>query len=76
MQKNCVHKLLTLKHRVPFSTPKKLFQMDVASQLTIPDEKIITEGCATIKTLGNVFYNPVQEFNRDLRFNMTSYLFF
>lgn len=27
----------------------------------------ITEGLAKIKTLGNVFYNPVQEFNRDLR---------
>lgn len=27
----------------------------------------ITEGAATIKTAGKVFYNPVQEFNRDLR---------
>lgn len=27
----------------------------------------ITEGSACIKTTGKVFYNPVQEFNRDLR---------
>lgn len=27
----------------------------------------IKEGAATIKTAGKVFYNPVQEFNRDLR---------
>lgn len=26
----------------------------------------IVEGCAKIKTAGKVFYNPVQEFNRDL----------
>lgn len=29
--------------------------------------QIITEGLAKIRTDGNVFYNPVQEFNRDLR---------
>lgn len=27
----------------------------------------ITEGLAKVKTSGKVFYNPVQEFNRDLR---------
>lgn len=27
----------------------------------------ITEGLAKIQTCGKVFYNPVQEFNRDLR---------
>lgn len=27
----------------------------------------IVEGCAKIKTAGKVFYNPVQEFNRDIR---------
>ncbi|CAG9812588.1 unnamed protein product [Phaedon cochleariae] len=26
----------------------------------------ISEGLATVRTVGNVFYNPVQEFNRDL----------
>lgn len=30
-------------------------------------EQLITEGQAKVKTAGNVFYNPVQEFNRDLR---------
>ncbi|KAJ8913229.1 hypothetical protein NQ315_016172 [Exocentrus adspersus] len=30
------------------------------------DTQIITEGLAKIRTGGNVFYNPVQEFNRDL----------
>ncbi|KAF2905205.1 hypothetical protein ILUMI_00982 [Ignelater luminosus] len=29
-------------------------------------EQVITEGLATVKTSGNVFYNQVQEFNRDL----------
>ncbi|KAF5290522.1 hypothetical protein FQA39_LY03626 [Lamprigera yunnana] len=29
-------------------------------------EQVIQEGRATIKTSGKVFYNPVQEFNRDL----------
>lgn len=28
----------------------------------------ILEGQAKIKTSGKVFYNPVQEFNRDLRY--------
>lgn len=32
------------------------------------NKQIITEGQATVKTEGNVFYNPVQEFNRDLRY--------
>lgn len=33
-----------------------------------PDEVYtITEGLAKVKTSGKVFYNPVQEFNRDLR---------
>lgn len=32
------------------------------------NEQTITEGFATVKTQGNVFYNPVQEFNRDLRY--------
>ncbi|XP_064213539.1 tRNA (guanine(26)-N(2))-dimethyltransferase [Tribolium castaneum] len=31
-----------------------------------PETQEITEGLAKIKTLGSVFYNPVQEFNRDL----------
>lgn len=30
-------------------------------------QQSITEGSACIKTSGKVFYNPVQEFNRDLR---------
>lgn len=30
-------------------------------------EQVITEGLATVKTSGKVFYNQVQEFNRDLR---------
>lgn len=30
--------------------------------------QVISEGLATIKTSGKVFYNPVQEFNRDLRY--------
>lgn len=30
-------------------------------------EQIISEGLATVKTGEKVFYNPVQEFNRDLR---------
>lgn len=30
-------------------------------------QHVISEGKATVKTAGNVFYNPVQEFNRDLR---------
>lgn len=29
---------------------------------------IISEGLATVKTSGKVFYNAVQEFNRDLRY--------
>jgi tRNA G26 N,N-dimethylase Trm1 len=32
--------------------------------------KEISEGMARIKTYGNVFYNPVQQFNRDLRLEM------
>lgn len=31
------------------------------------NEQTISEGLAKVKTSGNVFYNPVQEFNRDLR---------
>lgn len=35
-------------------------------------EQTITEGLATIKTQGHVFYNPVQEFNRDLSLSVLS----
>lgn len=31
------------------------------------NEESITEGKATIFNCSNIFYNPVQEFNRDLR---------
>lgn len=43
---------------------------------TQPNEIIqsITEGLACIKTSGKVFYNPVQEFNRDLRLGFTTYI--
>lgn len=37
-------------------------------------EQTITEGFATVKTQGNVFYNPVQEFNRDLRYLLIFHL--
>ncbi|KAB0794028.1 hypothetical protein PPYR_13648 [Photinus pyralis] len=33
---------------------------------TATDQQTINEGRASIKVSGNVFYNPVQEFNRDL----------
>lgn len=33
----------------------------------IKEFQTISEGSATIRTYGKVFYNPVQEFNRDLR---------
>lgn len=39
---------------------------------TINDTQIITEGLAKIQTAGNVFYNPVQEFNRDLRLELNT----
>ncbi|KAK5641038.1 hypothetical protein RI129_009585 [Pyrocoelia pectoralis] len=46
------------------------FKKDMESKPEVPNitnnEQTITEGRATITTLGNVFYNPVQEFNRDL----------
>lgn len=32
----------------------------------------ITEGSATIESEGHVFYNPVQEFNRDLSVSVLS----
>lgn len=32
----------------------------------------ITEGSATIESEGHVFYNPVQEFNRDLSLSVLS----
>lgn len=32
--------------------------------------QLISEGSAVVKTTGNVFYNPVQEFNRDLRYHL------
>lgn len=35
-------------------------------------EQTIIEGSTKIKTTGKVFYNPVQEFNRDLRLNCTA----
>lgn len=34
----------------------------------------ITEGSACIKTTGKVFYNPVQEFNRDLRLELCEHI--
>ncbi|XP_017785548.1 PREDICTED: probable tRNA (guanine(26)-N(2))-dimethyltransferase [Nicrophorus vespilloides] len=40
-----------------------LMRMEVAAEKNV---KVIEEGSAKIKTAGNVFYNPVQEFNRDL----------
>ncbi|KAJ8949057.1 hypothetical protein NQ318_016959 [Aromia moschata] len=41
--------------------------MEMEDRITNSDEtQIITEGLAQIKTSGKVFYNPVQEFNRDL----------
>lgn len=33
---------------------------------TLKNNEYIEEGCAEILSNGNVFYNPVQEFNRDL----------
>lgn len=33
----------------------------------------ITEGTARIRTTGKVFYNPVQEFNRDLRLELRTF---
>lgn len=36
------------------------------TEKTKPIQEIV-EGLAKIQTTGNVFYNPVQEFNRDLR---------
>lgn len=38
------------------------------------NEQTISEGLATVKTQGHVFYNPVQEFNRDLRYRNRKYL--
>lgn len=38
--------------------------------------KKITEGQAIIQTQGNVFYNPVQEFNRDIRYVRCSIKYF
>lgn len=35
--------------------------------MTEVEDQVIREGFATIETGGKVFYNPVQEFNRDLR---------
>lgn len=44
---------------------KNLLHMETG---TVGDNvQLITEGLATVKTAGKVFYNPVQEFNRDLR---------
>lgn len=37
-------------------------------KMDVNNDQTISEGLATVKTLRNVFYNPVQEFNRDLRF--------
>ncbi|KAF5288456.1 hypothetical protein FQR65_LT02108 [Abscondita terminalis] len=44
----------------------KVFRVINLSSTTMENEQLITEGKATIRTAGKVFYNPVQEFNRDL----------
>lgn len=49
---------------IKFTNPYRTLKMDEKNKC---DLKEISEGLATIKTRGNVFYNPVQEFNRDLR---------
>lgn len=36
--------------------------------VTMGDQTQISEGLATVNSTGKVFYNPVQEFNRDLRY--------
>lgn len=51
--------------------------MEIDTQKKPPESELqeIVEGKATIKTGGKVFYNIVQEFNRDLRYlsnNFTS----
>lgn len=38
----------------------------------VPRKVYIKEGCAEILNEGNVFYNPVQEFNRDLSLSVIS----
>ncbi len=40
------------------------------------DETVITEGKAKIITSSNIFYNPVQEFNRDMRYLLNCTLSF
>lgn len=42
---------------------KQFYSMDESIKY-----QTIKEGSAEIRTYGKVFYNPVQEFNRDLRY--------
>lgn len=42
-------------------------ETDRKNKMLESDFQEIVEGEAKIKTAGKVFYNPVQEFNRDLR---------
>lgn len=42
--------------------------MELEKDNTSETVQVISEGSATIKTSGKVFYNPVQEFNRDIRY--------
>lgn len=42
-----------------------LRKMNESQNDKLSDE--ITEGLAKVRTTGGVFYNPVQQFNRDLR---------
>lgn len=47
--------------------PKRLKTIIKLAKYIMAENQAITEGLASVKTAGKVFYNPVQEFNRDLR---------
>lgn len=54
-----------LKATVPICQSLMKMATEINSETAVVQE--ISEGLARIKTGGKVFYNPVQEFNRDLR---------
>lgn len=69
-------RLPNLKSVVPSNIFKYLHvtttEMDHETiEVNKPNIHSITEGAASIKTAGKVFYNPVQEFNRDLRLDLS-----
>lgn len=52
-----------------------VLQGKMEKQVETESVHTITEGSASIKTAGKVFYNPVQEFNRDLRLDSNKNIF-